>query len=123
MEILIAGRTPVDSEARCSVPLDMSVAQIILSQLGGNKFVKMTGAKNLTSDGNSLIFKLPSRFALEGINCVKITLDPSDTYTMVFYRQGRAPSFKVNVVAEISGVYCDQLCEIFEAKTGLATSL
>lgn len=101
----------------------MSVPRIILQQLGGNKFVAMTGARNLTGDGSSLIFKLPARFAKDGINCVKVTLDPSDTYTMTFYKQGRAPSFKVTVVAEIQGVYCDQLTEIFEAKTGLYTSL
>ena len=32
----------------------MKVADIILEQLGGNKFLAMTGAKNLLADGNTL---------------------------------------------------------------------
>jgi hypothetical protein len=99
------------------------IVNTILSQLGGNRFVVMTGAKNLTSDKNCLIFKLPSRFAKDGINAVRITLDPSDTYTMTFYKQGRAPSFKVTVVAEHSDVYAEDLRRIFTDVTGLETSL
>lgn len=101
----------------------MSVANTILQQLGGNRFVAMTGAKNLTSDGNALRFKLPARFAKDGINAVKVTLDPSDTYTMTFYSQKSAPTFAVKVVAEFSDVYNDNLQNIFTKATGLETRL
>lgn len=101
----------------------LSVANTILSQLGAGRFLAMTGAKNLCGDATSLSFKLPARFAAKGINAVRITLDPSDTYTITFYKQARAPSFAVSVVAEHSDVYCDQLREIFTRETGLETSL
>ena len=37
----------------------MKVADIILEQLGGNKFVVMTGASHFVSDGNTLRMQLP----------------------------------------------------------------
>ncbi|EFE7250305.1 hypothetical protein F9V24_27190, partial [Escherichia coli] len=60
------------------------VATEILNQLGGNRFIAMTGAKNFTcfdENGESgLCFRLPSNFAMKGINLVKIKLTFSDTY-------------------------------------------
>ena len=100
----------------------MSVAQTILQQLGGNKFLVMTGAKNLVnhSKENALSFKLPSKFATDGINYVKITLQPNDTYTMEF---GKVWGVKYKVIHTVEGVYCDMLQTIFTDKTGLDTSL
>ena len=37
----------------------MSIATIILDQLGGPGFIMMTGAKNFVSDGNTLRMTLP----------------------------------------------------------------
>ena len=37
----------------------MTVANTILEQLGSNKFIAMTGAKNFLSDGNTLRMTLP----------------------------------------------------------------
>jgi len=99
------------------------VAKIILEQLGGRRFVAMTGARNMTSDVDSLTVKLPSRFAKDGINAVKIKLTPADTYEVIFYRLGRAPTFKVTVVSEHSDVYVDSLRTLFSSETGLALSL
>lgn len=45
----------------------MRVADIILNQLGGNKFVVMTGSKNFVSDGNTLRMNLAK-------NCSKANL-------------------------------------------------
>ena len=39
----------------------MRVADIILEQLGGNKFLAMTGANHLVSDGNTLRMNLPKK--------------------------------------------------------------
>jgi hypothetical protein len=100
----------------------MAVADIILKQLGGPRFVVMTGAKHVLSDGPALVFQLPPRMAKDGINAVKITLDPSDTYTLRFSKIARDGT-KATTVREVSGVYADQLCELFESTTGLATSL
>ena len=48
------------------------VAMEILKQLGGNKFLAMTGAKNLAYDDNSLNMKLPKN--MSQANYLKITL-------------------------------------------------
>jgi hypothetical protein len=101
----------------------LEVANTILAQLGGRRFLMMTGARNLTADVNSLKFRLPTRLAKDGINCVKVTLDPSDTYTVTFYKIGRAPKFEVTVVYETNDIYCDSLVELFERKTGVYTHL
>ncbi len=98
----------------------MNVAQTILSQLGGNKFTVMTGAKNFMSDGAALQFKLPANFAAKKINFVKIILDPSDTYTMKFFN---FRGLNLKEVETISGVYYDQLKPIFTEVTGLDCSL
>ena len=37
----------------------MNIPNVILQQLGGNKFLAMTGAKNLVGDGNTLRMTLP----------------------------------------------------------------
>jgi len=102
----------------------MNVATIILQQLGGNKFIAMTGAKNLVSDGQSLNFKLPNNFAKKGINFVKITLMPTDTYKMVFSKitwKGYVPTVKP--IQEYTDVYNDQLQTLFTEATGLDTHL
>ncbi|WP_289394839.1 hypothetical protein [Pantoea stewartii] len=59
--------------------MSKEIAVEILNQLGGNKFIAMTGAKNFVwLENGGLIFKLPSNFACNGINLVKIELDPWD---------------------------------------------
>src|SRR5580698_10794847 len=99
-------------------------ADVILSQLGGRRFIAMTGAKHLFSDngGQALVFQLPARFAKDGINAVKITLDPTDTYSVEFKKIGTARNgYKCTVVKAFEGVYNDQLRPIFESTTGLYT--
>lgn len=98
------------------------VAKTILEQLGGNKFRVMTGAKNFVGAPDSLRFSLPGGggFCLDGINKVVITLDPSDTYTVQFYRLRGA---KATLIKEVKDVYCDYLVACFERATGLRTSL
>lgn len=101
---------------------DMTVANTILEQLGGRKFLVMTGAKNLIGDTNSLSFRLPR--SKDGANVVKVILDPSDTYTVKTYSVRRVKGeFKHTPKTEIEGVYCDSLVQVFESTTGLATRL
>lgn len=101
------------------------IAEIILSQLGGSRFLAMTGAKKLTIADRGLNFVLPSTkdFVKNGINVVRITLTAADDYTVEFLRIGRAPRYATTVVREANGVYCDNLREVFEQETGLRTSL
>lgn len=101
---------------------DMTIANTILEQLGGNKFRAMTGAKDFIGTEDALRFRLP-RGAKGGINKVEVKLDPSDTYTVTFYKAGRAPAFRLDVVKALEGVYCDQLQAVFTEATGLFTRL
>jgi hypothetical protein len=105
---------------------EKQVAGTILNQLGGNRFIVMTGAKHLIyhmHEGNPcLSFQLPKRFAKDGIDAVRIALLPSDTYGVVFMKMARNGS-SLTTVREFDDVYCDQLREIFTRTTGLETSL
>lgn len=102
----------------------MTIGQIILQQLGGNRFIAMTGAKDFVrSDAEQwLQFKLPSKphYTKNKINCVKITLTPADLYTVEFmYIRG----MNVIHVSTVEGVYCDMLQSVFTDATGLDTHL
>lgn len=108
----------------------MRVADIILDQLGGNKFVVMTGSKNFVSDGNTLRMTLAKNASKA--NRLWITLEADDTYTMRFFRY-TAPKMntktytftdeKITEVKTTKGVYCDMLQDIFTRTTGLYTRL
>ena len=60
----------------------MTIAQTILDQLGGNKFMAMTGSKNFTDCGRSLSMRLAKNASRA--NYLKITLNGLDTYDMEF---------------------------------------
>jgi hypothetical protein len=72
----------------------MSIAQTILAQLGGSKFIAMTGAKNLVSGADSLQFSI-GRNASRA-NKVRVTLTSDDLYTVEFFR--------------LRGIECDMVC-------------
>lgn len=102
-----------------------NTAQQILNQLGGNRFVAMTGAKNLINHGNALSFKLPNGLSevdgkKTGINSVKITLNENDLYDVSF---DRIYGVKFTNKAKADGIYCDMLVDTFTETTGLAVSL
>lgn len=97
----------------------MTIAQTIMNQLGGNKFVMMTGANTFVDRGDGLVFKVGGG-AKKRINRVAVTLNGSDLYDVVFYKGG---VLNVKKVAEYSDIYADQLTDIFTKETGLYTSL
>lgn len=105
---------PDDSEHH----LIESIASTILQQLGGNKFKAMTGAKNLYSTGKGLQFDVGRN--AKKVSRVVIELDPSDTYTMKFYK---GKGLKIKLLKELDMIYADQLQEIFKNETGLDTRL
>ena len=98
----------------------LEVANTILQQLGGNRFIVMTGAKQFVAIERGLMFALPARLAKLGINRVRIELDPSDTYTMTTLKVNARQGSAVNVQQE-SDVYCDKLEQVFEELTGVYT--
>ena len=105
------------------LPAEANVARTILEQLGGHGFSVMVGARDFVYYPNAIKFRLPVRFAKDGINCCHIQLEISDTYTVAFYRIGRAPSFKVEKRAEHHDVYADNLRDVFRSATGLETRM
>ena len=96
----------------------MQVARTILDQLGGNKFIAMTGAKNLAGGDNFLSMKLPRNKS--GANYLRITLSPMDDYTVQFDKINKSIGMTVFCSG---GIYCDQLQEVFTSVTGLDTRL
>ena len=97
---------------------ESQVAKTILQQLGGNKFIAMTGAKNFGSSRNSLQFKIGRNS--KSISHVIVTLKSSDLYDVEFIRI-RGTSRKV--VKKLRGIYADQLQQMFTKYTGLRTRL
>lgn len=102
---------------------ELTVANTILAQLGGRRFIAMTGASSFGGGKNALGFRVPAKMTKNNISGVRITLDPSDTYTVTFLAQRGAPTFEVYTVAEHSLIYSDQLEDVFRSETGLATRL
>lgn len=105
----------------------MQVAQEILRQLGGGRFIAMTGASQLAGGDKMLQFRIPQ--TKKGrINKIRIVLEPDDTYTVNAYRveqpgKRNAWQFACHEVAVRSDVYCDSLQEVFTDLTGLDTHL
>ena len=97
----------------------MTIANEILRQLGGNKFVVMTGVKNLAGGGNKLQMHLPRNSSKA--KYLVIELNANDTYTMTFKAHDKAFTFPT--VAEYTDVYNDMLQSLFTKTTGLYTSL
>lgn len=94
------------------------IAATIIEQMGGlGKISAMVAGHEFVDGGNSVRFKFKGS---RRVNCLKVVLDPSDTYTMTFYRVRGFDYAEVKVVAD---VYCDQLKPIFEDTTGLYLSL
>jgi len=82
---------------------------------GGNRLKAMIGAKGFVATHSGLTFSWPARGNKP--NKIRITLDPSDTYSVEFFHiRGTA----VTTVKELEGVYADSLIELFENTTGLA---
>lgn len=99
---------------------DLTVANTILSQMGGTgRLGLMIGANNYTGRNDGVTFRFKSR-AKNGSNCFRVTLDPSDTYTIEFISV-RGTSVKVK--ESLSDIYAEDLTRIFTEKTGLYLSL
>jgi len=103
--------------------IELGIAQTILAQLGGRRFIAMTGARNLIGGENYLMFSLPAGFAKNGINNVRITLDWTDTYIFEALKITRRPELKFEPIEKLERVYAEDLQRIFTEVTGLDTHL
>lgn len=106
-------------------------ATIIYTQLGGSRFRVMTGAHDLIgaarSDSNPNPWLRVSLYPDEnkaGVNRLKITLTPSDTYEVEFYHQTLVDLEPVITREQVyNNVYAEDLQTLFTSVTGLYTSL
>jgi hypothetical protein len=103
------------------VVMGMEVANEILRQLGGNRFILMTGAKNFAGTDNSLTFKIGRNKSKA--NYVRITLTSMDDYTMEFLNVSLRNKPMQKVLKEHNGLLFDQLQELFTEFTGMYTKL
>ena len=108
------------------------IATTILQQLGGNRFIAFTGAKEFLAIDNGLQFKI-GRNASKA-NRIKITLNGSDLYDMEFiqyrpfsikvdHKRGEVKTIeeKSETVRTYNDIYFDQLQDLFTETTGLYT--
>ena len=98
-----------------------TVAETILSQLGGARIGMMIGAKSIGLDGR----KLKVRFAAKSINKsnhFEIELADDDTYTVSFWKISRG-GLDCKKLSETAMVYANGLRQAVEQATGLYLSL
>lgn len=100
------------------------VATTILEQLGGRRFIAMTGAHSFVGDGDALIMTVSGQSKTGKVSRLKIELAASDTYTMTAYGMTKIDGM-LGVVEryKCEGLYFDNLATAFEEATGLRTSL
>jgi hypothetical protein len=96
-----------------------AIANNILAQLGGNKFLAMYGVKSMVYGENSLMFAI-GRGALNKANKVRVTLDVDDVYTVEFFSVRG-----INCISKgkYTNVYADNLRQVMKTATGFDTSL
>ena len=112
--------------------------QDIINQLGGNKFLTMTGSKILYYgyDKNGYAYlRLKLSRNKSKAQLLKIQLNSKDLYNMTFSRIKKTLNKEYSAIGikiydetienikTIEDVYCDQLQEIFTDITGMYTKL
>lgn len=124
---------------------NQQIASTILQQLGGNRFLLTTGAKQLVAIKNGIRFRIGRNSSKA--NMVRIVLKADDTYKMEFIKIGNMTNryailqkskdrddflrkleaaekrAEPKVLEEYDGICCDQLEELFSDYTKLATRL
>jgi len=108
----------------------MTIAQTILDQLGGNKFIAMTGAKNIVGTKDGVYMRIGKNKSKA--NHLFITLNGLDLYDMSFkaismpkinINTGKITGGKNEVVKQYGDLMFDQLEEFFSLATGMNTRL
>ncbi len=99
---------------------NLYVSRTILEQLGGRRFIAMTGARDLIGGNDYLMFRLPRGLAKNGINKIKITLHWTDTYIVEAMRLGPVACETIEIA---DTVYAEDLQLVFTRLSGLDTHL
>jgi hypothetical protein len=90
----------------------------VIAQLGGGRFIAMTGAKDFFIGPKGMVFKIGRNS--KSVNYVRVNLNSMDTYDVEFLS---VRNYKEKVKSKAKGVYADTLRDTFEQNTGLRTSL
>ena len=100
------------------------IGETILVQLAGHvgRLVVMVGAHQFSFQENGVTFKFKAK-STNKANCLRITLEPSDTYKVEFLRVQGGANAGVTTISEVSDMYAENLKGYFERKTGLYLSL
>lgn len=107
------------------VSQDKQVAGVILKQLGGNKFLAMTGATHLVcgkDEKGQYMMGCKLRRNKAGAQYMRISLTVMDTYEMQFVKFNSKTGEK-KIVQDLSGIYNDTLQETYTRITGQNTHL
>jgi len=108
------------------------VVSTIIDQLGGKRFMMMTGCKNfiyqgITEDNNNVWVRMDVPRNSGNINRFKVTYNRgTDSYELEFYQQRfnrKTFEYEVKNKKEFFDVYAEQLQTFFTGVTGLYTSL
>lgn len=94
------------------------VPATILSQLGGQRFKAMTGAKEFVYGPNLLQFRVGRNS--NSVTKVRVELMPTDLYAMTFYR---GAGLNLREYTKSVGLCAERLQEVFTRNTGLDTHL
>jgi len=104
------------------------IAETILRQLGGKRFIAFTGAKHFTMITNGVQFDLPRNAGK--VNRVQITLNGKDLYDMRFLKVSlprfnkktmTLSEYKEKEIKTYNDVYFTELQEFFTETTQLYT--
>lgn len=95
----------------------LQIARTIQHQLGGSRFVVMTGAKDFLALESGLQFMIPRT---NNIRKVRIILQNNDLYTVEYYSVHKA---EAKLRSRTEDLYADQLQDNFTLATGLYTHL
>ena len=96
-------------EGKINEKMDRKKAAIILKQIGGNRFIAMTGAKGFAFSDKYMSFKIGRNS--KGINFVRIGHNAKDLYDMEF---GFVSTKGIKVKKKVKDVYADMLGQMFK---------
>jgi len=98
---------------------NLTIAKTIIQQLGGNKFIVMTGARNIFADGQGVTMQIMKNKSKA--KYVSIILNSLDLYDMQFKSIDK--DLNLIIRAEANNIYFEDLETIFTNITGLNTRL
>lgn len=104
-------------EQKLNEGMDKRQAGVLIKQLGGSRFIAMTGAKDFVVGPKGATFKIGRN--AKSISHVRFDLE-NDLYNVEFLL---VRGTNIRVKSYFKHVYFDQLRDLFEKETGLRTSL